>query len=242
MRNSLWCCYRWLIKSSLLLRRFDFHMAEASAKREWLVMNRKGPWEGYRRAGEATSRPLSPSRLPLRAHFHRKRDVWVRGRIKSIALKKCKKNAMLLKLFCYKVFVHCKLKLLNFLFRLKSPFWKVMFKQKHTRTFNPLKNLLVRDKGVLFWPNRSLLRTFLPPYWISAVTSWKGQYNRNLTSYFKNFTCVTFISHVAGYSCMIPEFRYTHLIPWILEKFKVALNRLNRNLRRRRKVHIDFQS
>ena len=29
-------------------------------------------------AGEATSRPLSPSRLPLRAH--RKRDVWVRGR------------------------------------------------------------------------------------------------------------------------------------------------------------------
>ena len=36
-------------------------------------MNRKGPWEGYRR-------PLSPSRLPLRAHFHQKRDVWVRGR------------------------------------------------------------------------------------------------------------------------------------------------------------------
>ena len=38
-----------------------------SAKREWLVMNRKGQWEGY------------PSRLPLCAHFHRKRDVWVRG-------------------------------------------------------------------------------------------------------------------------------------------------------------------
>ena len=37
-------------------------MAEASAKREWLVMNRKGPWEGYRR------QTLSPSRLPLRAH------------------------------------------------------------------------------------------------------------------------------------------------------------------------------
>ena len=31
---------------SLLLRRFVFRMA--SAKREWLVMNRKGPWEGYR--------------------------------------------------------------------------------------------------------------------------------------------------------------------------------------------------
>ena len=61
--------------NSLLLRRFVFRMAEESAKREWLVMNRKGPWEGYRRQ----SRPLSPSRLPLRVHFHRKRDVWVRG-------------------------------------------------------------------------------------------------------------------------------------------------------------------
>ena len=33
---------------------------------EGLVMNRKGPWEGY-----------GPSRLPLRALFHRERDVWV---------------------------------------------------------------------------------------------------------------------------------------------------------------------
>ena len=31
-----------------------------------------------------TSRPLSPSRLPLRAHFHQKRDVWVRGRRRSV--------------------------------------------------------------------------------------------------------------------------------------------------------------
>ena len=36
-------------------------------------MNCNGPWEGYRQqaklqAGEATSRPLSPSRVPLRAH------------------------------------------------------------------------------------------------------------------------------------------------------------------------------
>ena len=36
-------------------------------------------------AGEAPSRPLSPSRLPLRAHFHQKRDVWVRGRGSSSA-------------------------------------------------------------------------------------------------------------------------------------------------------------
>lgn len=40
-------------------------------------------------------------------------------------------------------------------------------------TFNPLKNLLVNDSGVLFCPKRSLLLTFLPPYWISAVTSWR---------------------------------------------------------------------
>ena len=31
----------------LLLRRFVFLIVEASAKREWLVMNRRGPWEGY---------------------------------------------------------------------------------------------------------------------------------------------------------------------------------------------------
>ena len=40
-------------------------------------MKLKGPWKGYRR------RPLSPSRFPLRAHFHRERDVWVRGRQQS---------------------------------------------------------------------------------------------------------------------------------------------------------------
>ena len=33
-------------------------------------MNRKGPWEGYRR--QAKPRPLSPSRLPLRAHRERR--------------------------------------------------------------------------------------------------------------------------------------------------------------------------
>ena len=32
---------------SLLHRRFVFRMTEASAKREGLVINRKGPWEGY---------------------------------------------------------------------------------------------------------------------------------------------------------------------------------------------------
>ena len=48
---------------------------------ERLVMNRKGPWEGCRRR-------LSPSRLPLRAHFHRERDVWVRGRAECMSITK----------------------------------------------------------------------------------------------------------------------------------------------------------
>ena len=49
----------------------------SAGRGERLVMNRRtGPWEGYRRQGGS---PLSPSRLPLRSHFHRKRDVWVRG-------------------------------------------------------------------------------------------------------------------------------------------------------------------
>ena len=39
----------------------------------------QGTMGRVQKAGEATSRPLSPSRLPLRAHFHQKRDVWVRG-------------------------------------------------------------------------------------------------------------------------------------------------------------------
>ena len=46
---------------------------------ERLVMNRKGPWEGYRRQGKNRGSPLSPSRLPLRAHFHREKGVWARG-------------------------------------------------------------------------------------------------------------------------------------------------------------------
>ena len=57
-------------------------MVEASSKRERLVMNCKGPWEGYWRQAKKhakrrlalTSRPLSPSRLPLRARFHRERE------------------------------------------------------------------------------------------------------------------------------------------------------------------------
>ena len=35
-------------------------------------------------AGEALSRPLSPSRLPLNARFHRERDVWVRESNKGL--------------------------------------------------------------------------------------------------------------------------------------------------------------
>ena len=66
--------------TSLLLRRFVFRMAEASAKRVTGDHNKpQGTMGRVQTAGESTSRPLSPSRLPLRAHFHQKRDVWVRG-------------------------------------------------------------------------------------------------------------------------------------------------------------------
>ena len=67
-------CYLLLRKSptrirlSLLLRRFVFRMAEASAKRV----------TGDKPQG-------TPSRLPLRAHFQR--DVWVRGSIRLIILR-----------------------------------------------------------------------------------------------------------------------------------------------------------
>ena len=53
-------------------------MAEASAKGV-TGDEPQGTMGRVQTAGEATSRPLSPSRLPLRAHFHQKRDVWVRG-------------------------------------------------------------------------------------------------------------------------------------------------------------------
>ena len=74
--------FLWSV-TCLLLRRFVFRI-EASAKREWLVTKRRGPWEGRRRhANEAPFRPFSPSHLPLRANFYpeRERDVLVRGRI-----------------------------------------------------------------------------------------------------------------------------------------------------------------
>ena len=37
----------------------------------------------------SASRLLSPSRLPLRAHFHWERDVWVRGRSALISANIC---------------------------------------------------------------------------------------------------------------------------------------------------------
>ena len=51
-------------------------------------------------------------------HFHSMKNfLWCyyRWLITSIALEKCKKNAIFFKLFWYKVFLHWKLKLLNFL-------------------------------------------------------------------------------------------------------------------------------
>ena len=57
---------------SLLLRRFVFRTVEASAKRERLVMNRKGPWEGYRRqAKRRLARCLLPAFLCPHIFFER---------------------------------------------------------------------------------------------------------------------------------------------------------------------------
>ena len=58
--------------ASLLLRRFVFPMAEASVKR----VTGNEP--------QGTMGRVSPFRLPLLAHFHQKRDVWVRGRDNAI--------------------------------------------------------------------------------------------------------------------------------------------------------------
>ena len=53
---------------SLPLRSFVFRIVEASAKRERLVMNRKGPWGGYRRQAK---RRLLPAFLCPHFFFER---------------------------------------------------------------------------------------------------------------------------------------------------------------------------
>ena len=59
-------------KNRLFLRRFVFCMAEASAKRV-TGDEPQGAMGRVQTPGEATSRPLSPSRLPLRARFKERR-------------------------------------------------------------------------------------------------------------------------------------------------------------------------
>ena len=52
---------------------------------ERLVMNRKGPWEGYRRqAKRRLPHCLLPSFLCPHIFIERERDVWVRGRSQVI--------------------------------------------------------------------------------------------------------------------------------------------------------------
>ena len=55
-----------------------FSHGRRRARNEWLVMNRRGPWEGYTRQAKRPSRKLSPSRLPLRAHFYKERRLGTR--------------------------------------------------------------------------------------------------------------------------------------------------------------------
>ena len=69
---------------SLLLRRFVFRMAERVSAKRVTGDEPQGTMGRLRTAGEAPSPPLSPSRLPLRAHFNQKRNVWVRGRSKPL--------------------------------------------------------------------------------------------------------------------------------------------------------------
>ena len=54
---------------------------------EQLLMNRKGPWEGYRQV-------QSPFHLPLHADFYRERNVWVQGRVSALSY--CKNYSILL--------------------------------------------------------------------------------------------------------------------------------------------------
>ena len=42
--------------------------------------------------GDEPQGTMSPSRLPLRAHFHQKRDVWVRGSIPTLRNKSMNDN------------------------------------------------------------------------------------------------------------------------------------------------------
>ena len=112
--DGLWRDGEWA-SLSLLLRRFFFRMAEASAKRvtgdePQGTMGRVQTADAFRHSrpqspsflghvvgrlqikpsGSGTRmwgrRLLSPSRLPLRARFHQERDVWVRSRASLMTL------------------------------------------------------------------------------------------------------------------------------------------------------------
>ena len=71
-------CARWRLISDvcLLCERFVFR-TEASAKCEWLVTKRKGPWESETRL----IRSLLPAFLHAQAFIERERDAWVQGRV-----------------------------------------------------------------------------------------------------------------------------------------------------------------
>ena len=64
--------------------RFSHGRGERETSDWWWTTRDHGKGTNGRRS------PLSPSRLPLRGHFHQKRDVWVRGRERS-SVRKCEK-------------------------------------------------------------------------------------------------------------------------------------------------------
>ena len=61
----------------------SFFAWQRRARNEWLVIHRKGPWEGYRRQAK---RRLARCLLPAFLCAHIERDVWVRGRIQYLFL------------------------------------------------------------------------------------------------------------------------------------------------------------
>ena len=74
------------VRGSLLLRRFVFPFGRGERETRVTGDEPQGTMGRVQTAGEAC-RPLSPSRLPLRAHFHQKRDVWLGGSVRGLTQK-----------------------------------------------------------------------------------------------------------------------------------------------------------
>ena len=116
---------------------------------ERLVRNRKGPWEGYRR--------LSPFRLPLRAHFHRKRRLGTRQVLFSTTITRAIMLHLLMKWLLGSNFSHKK----NVFHRLKwlayLLFTSLLFSVEQLVLLDSWSTAITEDSFVdnpLFFPSR----------------------------------------------------------------------------------------